>query len=256
MLSAPSTTSTMKQLPKTRVRVTEVTQTSFVATWMSTRGATKYEIRTTPEAGEIVEDTNGLSATCFGLTPATAYTIHVRSCAGDIRSPWSVTTARTSDFDLQPLLEDDTPLTPISPQTCSASKLQICDKCHFYGCIDADTPTGYRFGTFDAGCINNAYSVTLQLLGTTGHWYADDWGKLRDTYLHIKVNDGPWLDANTLCIPRATRTLSDGWPCAKTTSDHRQRRITFGGKLMSGTISVRIGLSNGDRRLAGIVISS
>lgn len=254
--AAASSTSTVRQLPRTRVRVTDVTQTSFVASWLRTRGATRYDVKLTPEAGAIAHDVGETSATCSGLTPATAYTIHVRSCAGDVFSPWSVATTRTSDFNLQPLLKDQTRLVPISQDLCSDSELQVCNKCHFYGCIDDDTPTKYRFGTFCAGHVMNAFTATLQLLGTTGHWQTDGWGQLRDTYLHVKVEDGPWLDANALYVLHAARVISDGWPCAKTTTDHRTRRITFGGSLMSGMISVRIGLSGGNRRLAGIQLLS
>ena len=256
MLSAPSTASTLRQLPRTRVRVTDVTQTSFVATWLRTRVATKYDVKVTPEPGAIAHDTGGSSASCTGLTPATTYTIHVRSRAGDTLSPWSVTTAKTSDFNRQSLEKDETQLLPISQHLCSDNELQVCHKCHFYGCIDDDTPTRRRFGTFCAGYINNAFTTTLQLIGTAGHWHTDDLGKLRDTCLHVKVEEGPWLDANALYVPHAARIVSHGWPCAKISPDYRNRRITFGGKLMSGMVSVRIGLSSSDRRLAGIQLST
>lgn len=240
-----------RQLPRTRVHITDVTQTSFHMQWLRVRGADTYDIKTTPEA-HVTRDNNALTAYVDELTPSSTYTIHVRARAGDLHSPWTAASVRTLEHQLQDYVQDDVDLTPVSECSMSACTLQVCDKCHFYGCLDETSPAVHRFATFRAGRVSSAHGTIIDIQGARGVWQTEAWGKLVNTYLHVKVDDGKWLDANELHMPSVERRRGDGYACALRTSDPRRRRITFGGLLATGTIYVRIGLPCDGRRLAGI----
>lgn len=243
---------TRQQLPKARCHIIDATQITITVAWMKVVGADAYDIKV-PNAS-VDFSTNDTSCVLTGLTPGTTYDVYVRATSSHILGPWRGITASTSAFVCQTLLHDDSPLHPISTDACSACNLQVCAKCSFYGCLDSNTTLQYRFGTFYAGTMQNQLGATLHILAPVSTWRVDTNGMLTDTFLHVSISNGPWLDANAIHMPHCERAMTHGWPCAARSKTTHQRRITFGGMCMSGDVRVRIGICADSRRFAGIVL--
>ena len=242
-------------LGRTHCRATQVRSTSCDVAWSSVRNAVDYELSLRP--GGRVERTASTEARLLDLHPGVEHALSVRALGEGVRGPWNTLRILTPRPGLQAAVAADEPLAPMASAPCCEHALTCCAATDTWACPDASgvhiDGIAYRFVTFECDRLERATGAVVELMGTLGGWSLRGDGTVDALQLHVRVDGGPWLDANRLHVPLAQGRHVDGWACCRATeaSTPVRRTVTFGGAVLSGRVAVRVGLTHGDRRLAG-----
>lgn len=249
-------------LPKARVSIS-VNAFAAELKWDNIPGASAYKVYyTLHNSSERINQLSVLYSPVIikNLQPETNYTAFVSCINVTHIGPPTVISFKTSAVMLMENLGSGNALYTAIPIEDDDEKSLVRTSTGFsFGTSD----TGlfvmshfFKFATFSIGDITDRTHISIRLSNPSGDWLVNG-SILQDTILQVMiVNETGWLNANALYVAGIVDIQHGGRVLTRST-DPYVRNITFGHKLMSGNVLVRVGINFvGCRQLSGVSISN